>query len=154
MRKFIPFLVEEERKEVRVELGDSDCSLFFDATSSIAEVFVVGIRFLKDFRPVQRVLEFKLLASSLTGEDVAAALLVKTVSLHIQEQVIAFHSDCASVNALAMKVCCVLIIVLGSENCTQTIYLDRVFFTHPRQCWQQTGNSNSHRIHDGLESNA
>jgi len=97
-------LVKTERDQIVEDIGESQCSLFFDGTCHVAEVVVIGVRYLRGFRPQQKVLSLQVLKQSITAEELAAMLLDLTHDAKIREQVLAFHSDCASVNTASMKI--------------------------------------------------
>ena len=75
--KFIPILLNEEKKVVEGEIGDMEFSFSFDGTTEVAELFCVTVRFIskKTMAICHRVLSFKLLAKSMNAEEVAAHLV-------------------------------------------------------------------------------
>jgi len=100
----VTFLLKYERDQVLLEIrASSYCSIFFDGTCRVAEVFVLGVRYLRGFRPQQRLLRLQLLSRSLTGEALAANLFAITRDFNVTN-IVAFHSDNASVNCAGMRV--------------------------------------------------
>jgi hypothetical protein len=81
-------------------------SVFFDGTTSVAEVFCIVIRFVTDDGYIQqRVAALRLYAKSLSAENLCSALYMTIVEEGIQarvQDVLAFMSDRASVNVCAL----------------------------------------------------
>ena len=83
-----------------------NASVIFDGTSRLGEVFVIVIRFVDSGWLVhQRLIRVKLLANSLSGEEIAREI-INSLSLEYgvgSEHVLAVMHDCASTNVVAMR---------------------------------------------------
>ena len=104
MRQLVPFILSEEINKVKQEISGRSVSIIFDGTTHVAEAFVLILRFIGDnWELKQRVVSFRLLSKSLTGEEVAR-LIVESISTELgitsQLVVVAIH-DRASINLVA-----------------------------------------------------
>ena len=106
MRQLVPFILSEEVKKVKQEISGRSVSFIFDGTTHVAEAFVLILRFIGDnWELKQRVVSFRLLSKSLTGEEVAR-LIVESISTEMgisSQLVIAAMHDRASINLVALR---------------------------------------------------
>ena len=91
---------------MKQEISCRSVSINFDGTTHVAEAFVLILRFVGDnWELKQRVVSFRLLSKSLTGEEVAR-LIVESISTELgittQLMVAAMH-DRASINLVALR---------------------------------------------------
>ena len=72
LAELIPTILEEEITRIREELLEaSDVSITLDCTSEVAEIFSMIVRFVSRSKVIkQRLVSFKLLEKSLTGEQI------------------------------------------------------------------------------------
>ena len=75
MSDLIPFVLGEEKQQVRQELNGKDVAVIFDGTCRLGEALVIVLRFVEDFTVCQRVVRMQLLAKSLKGEEIACELI-------------------------------------------------------------------------------
>ena len=101
----VPFILKEEQACIRQEIADKPVSVIFDGTSRLGEVMVVVLRFVQDWKIVQRLVRVEFLAKSMTGEEVARELInVLSIKLGIgSELLVAAMRDRASVNNVALR---------------------------------------------------
>uniref|UniRef100_A0A1X7U381 DUF4371 domain-containing protein n=1 Tax=Amphimedon queenslandica TaxID=400682 RepID=A0A1X7U381_AMPQE len=109
----IPFILKEEKAQIKKEIEDKFVSVIFDGTSRLGEVLVVLLRYVHQMKIEQRLVRVELLAKSLKGEEVARELIsILSVTLGIKTGLfIAAMRDRASVNNVAV---CTLSIVYPS----------------------------------------
>jgi len=106
MYDLIPFVVKEEEMQIKDEIRNKHVGVIFDGTTHTCEALAIVLRFMSDSYTVeQRLVRIKLLAKSLTGEEVARELIhVLSTSLGIDSQfVVATMRDRASVNNVAIR---------------------------------------------------
>lgn len=106
MSDLIPFVLAEEKKRLREEIGDRAVSVIFDGTSRIGEALVVVLRFIdEDWSPQQRLVRLQLLAKSMCGEEIARELItILSTELSISSRkLLAAMRDRASTNNVAMQ---------------------------------------------------
>ena len=101
----VPFILKEEQACIRQEIADKPVSVIFDGTSRLGEVMVVVLRFVQDWKIVQRLVRVEFLAKNMTGEEVARELInVLSIKLGIgSEHLVAAMRDRASVNNVALR---------------------------------------------------
>ncbi len=101
----IPFILKEEQAYVRQEIADKPVSVIFDGTSRLGEVMVMVLRFVSDWKIVQRLVRVEFLAKSMSGEEVAHELVnVLPIKLgRSSELLVAAMRDRASVNNVALR---------------------------------------------------
>ncbi len=70
MSDLVPFIRTEEQAKIKWEIGGKDVSAILDGTTRLGEAMAVVIRFVSDeWALEQRLLQLKMLAKSMTGED-------------------------------------------------------------------------------------
>ena len=128
MRQLVPFILSEEIEKVKQEISGKSVSIIFDGTTHVTEAFVLILRFIGDnWELKQRVVSFRLLSKSLTGEEVAR-LIVESISTKLgiaSQLVVAAMHDRASVNLVALRTIKVLYNKLFDVGCFSHT-LDRV----------------------------
>ena len=107
MANLLPFILNEERDHVKQEIVGRDISVVFDGTTGLGEAMVILIRYVSDdWSLVQRMVQVRLLAKSMTGNEIAREL-INTLSTNYSISsncVVAAMRDRASVNNVAMHV--------------------------------------------------
>lgn len=106
LRQLIPFIHQEELSRIKREILNRPLSIIFDGTTHVCEAFVIVLRYLTDdWELKQCVGRLKLLAKSMTGEEVAQQIIVVlSTELGIPPQsIVAAMRDRASVNDVAMR---------------------------------------------------
>ena len=106
MLDMVPFVLAQERDQVKKEVEGHFLLVIFDGTSRLGEVLVMVLRFIDDdFKIQQRLVRMMFLMKSLTGEETARELInVLSVSFSIQPHLLlAAMRDGASVNHVAMR---------------------------------------------------
>ena len=63
MSDLIPFILSEERKQIRDESSGKPVSIIFDGTSRLGEALVIVLRFLDNWEIKQRLIQMKSLLS-------------------------------------------------------------------------------------------
>ena len=120
MRQLVPFILSEEINKVKQEISGRSVSIIFDGTTHVAEAFVLILRFIGDnWELKQRVVSFRLLSKSLTGEEVAR-LIVESISTELgitSQLVVAAIHDRASINLVALRTIKVLYNRLFGVGC-------------------------------------
>jgi len=102
----IPFILEEEKQNVKASMQRKWLSVIFDGTTHCAEALAILVHYIDDSWKIQhQLLCIRLLAKSLTGEEVAHELIqVLSVNYNIPSNyLIAAMRDRASINSIAMK---------------------------------------------------
>lgn len=105
MLDIVPFVLAQERDQVKKAVEGHFLSVIFDGTSRLGEVLVMVLRFIDDdFKIQQRLVRMMFLMKSLTAEETARELInVLSVSFTIQPHLLlAAMRDGASVNHVAM----------------------------------------------------
>ena len=106
MLDMVPFILSQERDQVKKEVEGECLSVIFDGTSRLGEVLVVVLHFIDgDFKIQQRLIRMMFLMKSLTGEEIARELInVLSVLCSIPPHLLfAAMRDGASVNSVAMR---------------------------------------------------
>lgn len=114
MHDLIPFVAEEEHKQIKKEVEGRDVSVIFDGTTRLGEALAVIIRFIDDgWEIVQQLVRVQLLVKSMTGEEIARELVnVISVEYGISvNQLLAAIHDQASAITVAMTTMKVLYIL-------------------------------------------
>ena len=105
-RQLIPFIHQEELSRKKQEILNQPLSIIFDGTTHVSESFVVILRYLiDDWELKQCVGRLKLLAKTITGEEIAQQIIViLSTEFGISSNfIVAAMRDRASVNDLAMR---------------------------------------------------
>ena len=77
LRQLIPFIHQEELSRIKQEILNQPLSIIFDGTTHVCEAFVVVLRYLTDdWELKQCVGRLKLLAKTMTGEEIAQQIIV------------------------------------------------------------------------------
>ena len=105
MSDLVPFILGEEKQTLKGEIQGKRVSVIFDGTTRLGEAFVVVLRFVDSFVIKQRLVCFRTLAKSMTGEEIARELIsVLSAGYGItSDRVIAAMRDRASANGAAMR---------------------------------------------------
>ena len=105
MSELVPFISREERSRIKDEINGKFVPVIFDGTSRLGEVLAVVIRFVDNWKVIQRLVRLEFVQKSMTGEATARELInILAVSLGIQSHLlIASMRDGASVNGVAMR---------------------------------------------------
>ena len=120
LRQLIPFILQEELSRIRKEILHRPLSIIFDGTTHVCEAFVIVLRYLTDdWELKQCVGRLKLLAKSMTGDEVAQQIIVVlSTELGIAPHyIVAAMRDRASVNDAAMRTIKVLYNQLTDIGC-------------------------------------
>lgn len=102
----IPFILQNEQKQLKEEIEGRDVSVVFDGTTRLGEAMAVVIRFVdSDWKIQQRLVRLMLLAKSLSGEELARELIVvlSTTLGKGTQNLLAAMRDGAAVNGTAMR---------------------------------------------------
>ena len=105
MANLIPFIVEQEKQKLKKEVLGKDVSVCFDGTTRLGEALVIIVRFLENWKLRQRLVQVKIIAKSMTGEELAREL-IDTLSTNYSvssSQLLAVMRDRCSVNNVALR---------------------------------------------------
>ena len=120
MSDIVPLILQQEKEKIRNEISGKCLSVIFDGKSRLGEVFVIVICFVDSGWLVhQRLIRVKLLANSLSGEEIAREI-INSLSLEYgvgSEHVLAVMNDCASTNVVAMCTLKVLYLLAQGIGC-------------------------------------
>lgn len=102
MLDLLPFILEEEKAQVKEEIEGKYLTIIFDAS----DVFAVVVRYVDKWKIHQRLVRMKFLAKCLTGEEIAHQIIsTLSVSYGVKpDLLIAAVMDGASVNNAAVGV--------------------------------------------------
>ena len=107
MSDLIPFILSEEKKQLKAEIDGVPVAVIFNGTSRLGEALAVILRFVdrSTLKIHQRLVCIQLLAKSLTGEEVARELLsvLSTEYGVVSSNLLAAMHDRASVNSVAVR---------------------------------------------------
>ena len=107
MSDLIPFILSEEKKQLKAEIDGLPVALIFDGTSRLGEALAIILRFVdrSSLKIHQRLVRMQLLVKSLTGEEVARELLsaLSTEYGVVSSNLLAVMRDRASVNSVAVR---------------------------------------------------
>ena len=107
MANLLPFILNEEQDRMKQEILGRDIAVIFDGTTRLGEAMVILIRYVADdWSLVQRMLQVRLLAKSMTGNEIAREL-ISTLSTKYgvgSSCLLAAMRDRASVNNVAVQV--------------------------------------------------
>ena len=106
MSDLIPFVLQNEKAQLKKEIEGREVSVIFDGTTHVGEVMAVVLQFVdSQWKIQQRLVRLMLLAKSMTGEEVARELIVVlSTGLGIgPNKLIAAMRDRAAVNGAAMR---------------------------------------------------
>ncbi len=102
----IPFILEEEKQNIKLSIQGKWLSVIFDGTSHCGEALAILVHYIDDSWNVQQqLLCIRLLSKSLTGEEIAHELIQElSINYSIStDHLIAAMWDRASVNGVAMR---------------------------------------------------
>ena len=102
----IPFILGEEKQNIKLSIQGKWLSVIFDGTSHCGEALAILVRYIDDSWNVQQqLLCIRLLSKSLTGEEIAHELIQElSINYSIStDHLIAAMRDRASVNGVAMR---------------------------------------------------
>lgn len=72
----MPFILKEEQDKIKGEIAGRDMSVIFDGTTRLGEAMAVLVHFVSDdWTLEQRLLQLKMLAKSMSGEEIAREVL-------------------------------------------------------------------------------
>ena len=107
MSDLIPFVLSEEKRQLKAEIDGLPVAVIFDGTSRLGEALAIILRFVdrSSLKIHQRLVRMQLLAKSLTGEEVARELLsvLSTEYGVASSNLLAVMRDRASVNSVAVR---------------------------------------------------
>lgn len=106
-RQCIPTLLSMEKDDIKQATAGRPVAVIYDGSTRLGEALAVLFRFSDDeWSPKQVLVRLKVLAKSLTGEQLAGELIhVLSTSLQVQQaNLVATMRDGASVNGCALKV--------------------------------------------------
>ena len=106
LRQQIPFIHQEELSRIKQEILNQPLFIIFDGTTHVCEAFVVVLRYLTDDRELKQCVgQLKLLAKTMTGEEIAQQIIViLSTEFGISSNlIVAAMRDRASVNDVAMR---------------------------------------------------
>ena len=106
MSDLIPFVLQNEKAQLKKEIEGREVSVIFDGTTHVGEAMAVLWRFVdSQWKIQQRLVRLMLLAKSMTGEEVARELIVVlSTGLGIgPNKLTAAMRDRAAVNGAAMR---------------------------------------------------
>ena len=76
MSDTVPLILQQEKEKIRNEISGKCLSVIFDGTSRLGEVFVIVVHFVdSDWVVHQRLMRVKMLANSLSGEEIAREII-------------------------------------------------------------------------------
>lgn len=106
MSDLIPFVLSEEKRQLKAEIDGLPVAVIFDGTSRLGEALAIIFRFVdrSALKIHQRLVCMQLLAKPLTGEEVARELLsvLSTEYGIVSSNLLAAMRDRASVNSVAL----------------------------------------------------
>ena len=106
MSDLVPFILSQERADVKREVSGGPLSVIFDGTTRLGEALVIVVRFVDDeFVIKQRLVRLQLLAKSMTGEEIARELInCLSVEYSVRaDLVLATMHDRAASNNMAIR---------------------------------------------------
>ena len=139
MFDLIPFILEEEKQNIKLLIQGKWLSIIFDDTSHCGDALAILVRYIDDSWNVQ-LLCIRMLSKSLTGEEITHDLIqVLLVNYSISlDHLIAAMRDRASVNGVATKTVKIVYPKIFDVGCfSHTI--DRVGTFQPLQSLLQIG---------------
>ena len=106
MSDIVPFILSQEQAQIKNEITGKPLSIVFDGTSRLGEAVAIIVRFIDpEWSIQQRLIRFRLLAKSLSGEEIAHEL-ISTLPVQYSiasDLVLAAMRDCVSSNGVAMR---------------------------------------------------
>ena len=76
MSDLVPFILTEKQARIKRKIEGRDVSVIFDGTTRLGEAMAVVIHFVSDeWALEQRLLQLKMLAKSMTGDEIARELI-------------------------------------------------------------------------------
>ena len=101
----IPFVLSEERAQIRSELSGKCLSVIFDGTTRLGEVLAIVVRFADGWAVKQCLVRLEFLQKSVNSEELAREIIsVLSVTLGIDSnRLLGAMHDRASVNCAAMR---------------------------------------------------
>ena len=105
MSDMIPFILQQEKEQIKREINGKPISVTFDGTSRLGEVFVIVVRLVCEWSIKQRLIRLQLMAKSMTGDEIARTVIgsLSTEFGIESDQVIGIMHDCASTNNVALR---------------------------------------------------
>lgn len=106
MSDLIPFISSQEQSKIKEEISGKYLSVIFDGTTRLGEAMAVLVRYVdSDWKIQQRLVCLKLIAKSMTGEEIARELIsVLSVQYSIaSDKLLGAMRDRAAVNNVAMR---------------------------------------------------
>ena len=127
MSDTVPLILQQEKEKIRNEISGKFLSVIFDGTSRLGEVFVIVARFVdSDWVVHQRLMRVKMLANSLSGEEIAREIINPlSLEYRVRSEYVSIMHDCASTNVVAMRTLKVLYPFAQGIGCF-SYTLDRV----------------------------
>ena len=106
VRQLIPFVHQEELSRIKHEILNQPLSIIFDGTTHVCEAFVIVLHYLTDYSELKQCVgRLKLLAKTMTGEEIAQQIIVilSTEFGIFSNLIVAAMRDRASINDVAMR---------------------------------------------------
>ena len=106
MADLIPFVFAQEQESLKKEISNQYLSIIFDGTTRLGEAMAIVVRYVdNDWSIQQRLIRFKLLQKSMTGEQIAQVAM-DTLSREyciLPSRLLACMRDRAAVNNVAVR---------------------------------------------------
>lgn len=71
MSDLIPFILYEEKQQIKEEINCKDESVIFDGTSRLGEAVVIVLHFIDNWSPQQRLVRLQLIGKTICGDETA-----------------------------------------------------------------------------------
>ena len=98
MSDLIPFILQQEKENIKKEINNKTISVTFDGTSRLGEVFVLVVRFASEWSIQQRLIRMQMVVTTMTGDEIARTV-ISALSTEYgigSSQVLGIMHDCAS----------------------------------------------------------
>ena len=108
MSDMIPFILQQEKDQLKQEVNGKHISITFDGTSRLGEVFAVVVRFIStdhEWSIEQRLIRLQILVQTMTGDEIVRTV-ISTLSTEFgitSDRVLGIMHDCASANNVALR---------------------------------------------------
>ena len=124
LMQLIPFIHQEELSWIKHEILNQPLSIIYDGTTHVCEAFVIVLHYLTDDWELKHCVgRLKLLAKTMTGEEIAQQIIViPSTEFRISSNlIVAAMHDRASVNDVAMRTIKVVYNELLDVGCSHTL---------------------------------
>ena len=105
MCDLIPFVMADEVKQIKAEIGSKKLSIIFDGTTRLVEALAIVVCYMSGWTIQQCLIRLQLFVKSMTGEEIAREIL-NTISVEYGvalDRVLAVMHDRASCNAVTIR---------------------------------------------------